>query len=44
MAVPPQPTNPGAASGGIAADKRAPRVSDFPILENLENHLSAQEK
>jgi hypothetical protein len=26
-----------------AADRWVPHVSDFPILENLKNHLSAQE-
>jgi hypothetical protein len=30
--------------GGIAADRWAPHVSDFPISENLTNHLFAQEK
>jgi hypothetical protein len=44
MAVPPRATNPGAAHGGLAADKRAPHVNAFPNSENLENHLSAQEK
>jgi hypothetical protein len=44
MAVLPRPANPGMARGSLAADKRTPHVSAFPILENLENHLSTQEK
>jgi hypothetical protein len=36
--------NPGAVRDSIAADRRAPHVSDLPISENLKNHLSAQEK
>jgi hypothetical protein len=31
LAVPPQTANPGGARGGLAANRRAPRVSDFPI-------------
>jgi hypothetical protein len=42
--VPLRPANLGTARGGLAADRRAPHVSDFPILENLENQLSTQEK
>jgi hypothetical protein len=40
VAVPPWPANSGVACGALAADRRAPRVSDFPISENLKNHLS----
>jgi hypothetical protein len=38
------PANPGAVRGGLAVDRRALRVSDFLISENLESYLSAQEK
>jgi hypothetical protein len=37
MALPPRAANPGVARGGLAADKRAPYVSDFPFSEILEN-------
>jgi hypothetical protein len=36
MAVPPRPANSGVARGGLAVDIRAPHVSAFPVLENLE--------
>jgi hypothetical protein len=39
-----QLANPSEARGGLAADSRATHVSDFPISENLKNHLSTQEK
>jgi hypothetical protein len=37
MAVPPRAANPGAARGGVAADKRAPHVSAFPFSEILKD-------
>jgi hypothetical protein len=37
IAVPPWAANPGAARGGLAADRRAPHVSAFPFLKILKN-------
>jgi hypothetical protein len=37
MEVLPRAANPGAARGGLAADKRAPHVSVFPFSEILKN-------
>jgi hypothetical protein len=34
MALPPRAANPGVARGGLAADKRAPYVIDFPFFRN----------
>jgi hypothetical protein len=36
MAVPPWPANPGTARGSLAANRRAPRISDFPNSINSE--------
>jgi hypothetical protein len=43
VAVPPWPANPSAVRGSLPANRWAPHVSAFPILENLKNHFSAQE-